>query len=109
MEGLGFRLQGSRVDDAAGCEGWRVWGLGSRALGLMTQPDVRDVCFTICLCIGPDLDGYRATKMRYRPRMNHEESRMQGLGDLELSKDDVGKHRRVCAGQAVRSGTSTKQ
>ena len=26
------------------------------------------VCFTICLCISPDLDGYRAPKMKYWPR-----------------------------------------
>ena len=32
------------------------------------------ICFTICLFISPDFDGYRAPKMKYCPTETHKRS-----------------------------------
>ena len=35
------------------------------------------ICFTICLFISPDFDGYRAPKMKYCPTETHKRSLTQ--------------------------------
>ena len=36
---------------------------------------VETIRFTICLCVGPNLDGYRAPKMKHWPCKTHNRSR----------------------------------
>jgi hypothetical protein len=53
-----------------------------RPVLLQSRPDSRgsshtghEKCFTICLCIRPDLDGYRAPKVKHGPRKTRKGSR----------------------------------
>jgi hypothetical protein len=42
--------------------------------------------FTICLCVGPEFDGYRAQKMKHLPRKTHNRSQIQSRRAAGASK-----------------------
>ena|SRR6056300_1153037 len=48
---------------------------GQPGLGKSDPAQKSNHCFTVCLCISPDFDGYRALKMKHWPRKTHNRSR----------------------------------
>jgi hypothetical protein len=60
-------------------------GTGAGTLPATETLQVRDtMCFTMCPCISPDLDGYRAPKMKQRPRKTKSRSiRIRFCGQIK--------------------------